>query len=94
MTDLIFTDAPDSSRYELRAEGELVAALEYQVSGEAVSLTRTYTSPEHRGKGYAGIITERAVDAIEAAGGLTIVPMCSYVAGWFEKNPERANVLE
>ena len=93
MTDeFSFTDAADHSRYELRAGGQLVSVLEYRVNGDVVALTRAFTNPAKRGHGYAAVVTERAVDAIEAAGKKAL-PVCWYVADWFDAHPERAGVL-
>lgn len=90
--DFSFTNAPDRSRYELRAGGELVSVLEYRVNGDVVALTRAFTNPAKRGHGYAAVVTERAVDAIEAEGKRAL-PVCWYVADWFAEHPDRARVL-
>lgn len=93
MTDnFSFTNAPDRSRYELRTGGELVSVLEYRVNGDVVALTRAFTNPAKRGHGYAAVVTERAVDAIEAEGKKAL-PVCWYVADWFTEHPDRARVL-
>ncbi len=84
---------PDARRYVLRVGGELAAALDYTVSGSAVSFTRTYTAPHLRGRGFAAEITQFATDDVENNTDLRIVPMCWYVADWFERNPERAGLL-
>lgn len=87
-----FTDAPDHSRYELRLDGELVSVLEYRLNGDVVALTRAFTNPAKRGHGYAAVVTERAIDAIEAEGKKAL-PVCWYVADWFAEHPERSGVL-
>jgi len=93
MTDTFaFADAPEHSRYELRANGELVSVLEYRVNGDVVALTRAFTNPAKRGHGYAAVVTARAVDAIEAEGKKAL-PVCWYVADWFAEHPDRARVL-
>ena len=91
--ELIFTDAPDRSRYELRRGDELVSVLDYRVNGDTVALTRAFTNPAKRGNGYAAVVTERAVDAIEERGEHRILPVCWYVAGWFDDHPERRGML-
>jgi len=90
--DVTFTDQPDASRFELRVAGELVSVLDYRVNGDTVALTRAFTNPAKRGSGYAAVVTERAVDAIEAQG-RKVLPVCWYVAEWFDEHPERAGVL-
>jgi predicted GNAT family acetyltransferase len=84
---------PDARRYVLRDGDELLATLDYTSNGHAVSLTRAYTSPAHRGKGLAADIVRFAVDDLESSTDLRIVPMCWYVGEWFDKHPERAGLL-
>lgn len=91
--ELTFTDVADRSRYELRRGDELVSVLDYERRGDTIALTRAFTNPAHRGHGFAGVVTERAVDAIEALGGRTILPVCWYVAEWFDTHPERRAML-
>jgi predicted GNAT family acetyltransferase len=88
-----FTHEPDARRYVLRVDGELVAVVDYAILGTSISFTHTYTAPHLRGHGYAAEVVEFAVNDVEAAGGLRIVPMCWYVGEWFEKHPERAGLL-
>lgn len=89
-----FSNETDESRYAMRVDGELVGILDYRVLGGAISLTRAFTVPPHRGKGYAAQLVEHAVDDIERTTALRIVPMCWYVADWFEAHPDRAGLLQ
>jgi len=91
--ELTFRDASEQSRFELRDGDELVSVLDYRVNGGTVALTRAFTNPAKRGHGYAAVVTERAVDAIEARGGQKVLPVCWYVADWFQSHPERAELL-
>jgi uncharacterized protein len=79
-------------RYLGRIDGQVVTALDYADNGTVVSMTRTFTNPPFRGRGYAGELVAHAVDAVEAEG-KRIRPMCWYVADWFEAHPERAALL-
>ena len=90
--DYAFTNNAEQSRYELRLGGDLVSVLEYRINADVVALTRAFTNPAKRGHGYAAVVTERAIDAIEADGRKAL-PVCWYVADWFADHPERANVL-
>jgi len=84
---------PDARRYVLRVDGTLIAVLDYAASPEAVSFTRTYTSPAFRGRGHAAEVVGFAVDDVEQTSARRIVPMCWYVSDWFESHPERAGLL-
>lgn len=88
-----FAHEADASRYTLRIDGDLVAVLDYAATPRAVSFTRTFTHPAHRGRGYASEMTEFAVDDVERTTGARIVPMCWYVGDWFEAHPDRAALL-
>jgi predicted GNAT family acetyltransferase len=88
-----FENQTDAKRYALLDGGELLAVLDYTSNGRAISLTRAFTSPAHRGQGLAAEIVEYAVDDIEKSSTLPIVPMCWYVGEWFDKHPERAGLL-
>lgn len=87
------THEPDANRYVLRINGALAATVDYRTTGNLVSLTRTFTTPALRGQGLAAVVTEFAVNDIEANTSLRIVPMCWYVGEWFDKHPERAALL-
>ncbi|MEO8907951.1 MAG: GNAT family N-acetyltransferase [Microbacteriaceae bacterium] len=89
-----FVHEPDARRYALRLGAQLACVLDYRINNNAISLTRTYTKPAQRGNGYAAQLVAHAVDEIEATTPYRIVPMCWYVAEWFEAHPERAGVLD
>ncbi|MEU1971248.1 GNAT family N-acetyltransferase [Microbacterium sp. NPDC019599] len=93
MTQLTFEHEPDASRYALFKGSDLVSVLDYRDDGRTVALTRAYTVPTFRGHGYAGELVDRAVAEIEAEGGRSVLPVCWYVADWFEANPGRAGIL-
>ncbi len=93
MDDLRFADEPDASRYALHRGDDLVGVLDYRDDGHAVSMTRAFTVPSFRGHGYAAVLVDRAVALLESRGDRTVIPMCWYVAEWFEKHPERAAIV-
>lgn len=84
---------PDAHRYTLHINGELVGVLDYALSADAISFTRSFTAPAHRGKGHAAELVEFAVDDVEKTSTRRIVPMCWYVGQWFDDHPERADLL-
>ncbi len=93
MSDLHFADDKTASRFTLHRGDDLVSVLDYRDDGRTIALTRAFTIPTYRGHGYAAIVTERAVDAIEAAGQREVIPVCWYVGEWFDAHPERAGIL-
>ena len=93
MTDLRFTHEPDASRYTLYRGDDLVSVLDYRDDGRTVAMTRAYTVPTFRGHGYAGQMVDRAVAELERRGDRKVIPVCWYVADWFEANPDRGTIL-
>ena len=84
---------PDTHRYVLRIDGEIVSVLEYRDHGAGVVFHHTVTVPRFRGSGYAAELVEFAVDDVERTGRGPILPTCWYVAEWFERHRERATAL-
>lgn len=94
MSDLIFTDEKDAARYTLYRGTDLVSVLDYNDDGRTVALTRAYTIPTFRGSGYAGQLVARAVADLERRGDRRVIPVCWYVADWFEENPGHEALLQ
>lgn len=94
MTQLTFAHEPDASRYTLHRGDDLVSVLDYRDDGRTVALTRAYTVPTFRGHGYAGELVDRAVAELESRGDRTVIPVCWYVADWFDAHPARAGILQ
>jgi predicted GNAT family acetyltransferase len=88
-----FGNDQDAHRYVMRDGDTVLATLDYTSTATAISLTRAFTDPAHRGHGYAADITRFAVDDIEATSDRRIVPLCWYVGEWFDRHPERAGLL-
>ena len=93
VTELRFTRESDASRYTLRRGDDLVSVLDYRDDGRTVALTRAFTVPTFRGRGYAAEVVARAVAALEERGDRRVLPVCWYVADWFAEHPEHASLL-
>lgn len=89
----MLTNEKDASRYALTRDGVLVSVLDYRDDGRTVALTRAFTIPAFRGKGYAAKVVEGAVADIERAGDRRIDAVCWYVADWFAEHPEKQGLL-
>ena len=84
---------PDAMRYTLHIDGQLAALADYRVNGNSISFTHTYTQPHLRGHGYAGEVVEFAMNDVEATTERRVLPMCWYVADWFDGHPDRKALL-
>jgi hypothetical protein len=73
-------------RYEV-AIGTHLAVAEYETQAGRQVFTHTLVPVELRGRGLAELLVRRALNDARAAG-RKVVPQCSYVARFIEKNPE------
>jgi len=91
--DFAFADETDASRYTLYRGDDLVSIIDYRDDGRTVAMTRVYTVPTFRGRGFAAETVERAVTELEQRGDRVVQPVCWYAADWFAEHPDRAGIL-
>ena len=84
---------PDARRYVLRVAGDAVAVLDYAINGNQISFNHTYTKAPFRGRGFAAQLVGFAVDDVERNSSFRVVPMCWYVADWFDEHADRRGLL-
>ena len=89
----VITHEPDASRYTLTVDGQVLALADYRINGNSISFNHTYTQPSHRGQGLAVEVVDYAMNDVESNSTRRVVPMCWYVAQWFDDHPERAALL-
>ncbi len=88
-----FLHEADANRYVMRIDDELTAVAEYVINGGSISFNHTFTNPKLRGRGYAGEVVTFAMDDVETTSERRVIPMCWYVAKWFDEHPDRAALL-
>ncbi len=93
MSEITVRHEPERSRFVLELDGAVVGVAAYRRDGEDWVFDHTVVEPEHSGKGLAGRLVRFALDEVVAAGG-TIVPVCSYVAGYLDRHPEYAEHVQ
>lgn len=84
---------PDAQRYVLRIDDTIVAIADYNVNGNQISFHHTFTNPSFRTRGYAGEVVAFAIDDVEKNTTYRVVPMCWYVADWFDAHDEKRELL-
>lgn len=84
---------PDQHRYALTRDGRVVAVADYAINGNSISFHHTYTQPQYRNQGLAAEVVEFAMNDVEQHSTRRVVPMCWYVADWFEAHPDRRHLL-
>jgi predicted GNAT family acetyltransferase len=85
-------DNPQHSRYEIRADGELVGFAVYTRRGDVVTFVHTEIDEAHEGHGYAGKLVAAALDDVRAHG-LTVIAQCPYVSRYIREHDEYADLL-
>ncbi|EHA1124006.1 N-acetyltransferase [Vibrio navarrensis] len=75
-----------SQRYSVHLEGEYYATLAYQQVDGVMHITSTKVPEALQGKGYGKVLMEAVLPEIERAG-YKVVPICSYVKHYLQRNP-------
>lgn len=84
-------DNPGRSRFELAVEGG-VAFASYELAPGVMTITHVVVPPQAEGKGAGSKLAAHALDAARERG-LKVVPQCPFVAAYFQRHPELADLL-
>lgn len=90
-SDIRVTHSLAQERYEIFVDDQYVGYVDYVSEPEQVLLTHTVIHSQFSGHGYAAHLVKFVLDDI-AASGKQVVPLCSYVGYFIEKNPEYAGM--
>lgn len=82
---------PSEKRFEYRSKDDL-AICEYEVVGNVWYFHHTSVPDSMRGLGVAAQLVETALNYVDEQHG-TVVPRCSYVAAYIQKNPNFSRLL-
>jgi predicted GNAT family acetyltransferase len=74
------------NRFETWIEGKL-SKLDYMEEDNTIIMTHVGVSPEHRGQGVAGKLTQVALEYAKEKS-LRVIPMCPYIATYIRRNPQ------
>jgi uncharacterized protein len=84
--DTKITDNLASKQYELQVD-DLLVRIEYIKAQNRIFLTHTEVPVELEGKGFGSSIVKGVLELIEQKG-LTLIPMCPFVALYIKRHPE------
>ena len=76
----------DKKRYEFRF-GDQLAILEFIRTRDKIYLTHTEVPPALSGKGIGSALIKAVLEEVKRLG-LTLVPLCPFVALYLKRNPE------
>ena len=84
MAEVILNE--EEKRYEITTDG-ILAKLEYILSMDKIFLTHTEVPQSLGGSGIGSKLVKYALEDIERKG-LTLVPLCPFVAQYIKNHPE------
>lgn len=80
---------PSENLYVLQNdEGEFLGEVEYRQSGDSLSLVRAEVPVALRRQGFGALLVRGTLEAVRDQGGLSVVPVCPYIAKYMMKNRE------
>ena len=89
--ELIVKHDKDNERFITEVDGS-EAFLDYQREGDKINFYHTYTPPRLRGRGIAKTVVEFAFKYARE-NNLKVIPSCSYVQSFVERNKEYKDLL-
>lgn len=84
--DVVVKDNPEAQRFEARL-GDHMAMAEYALTDEGMRFFHTEVPPELSGRGIGSKLAKAGMDHCRARG-LSVMPDCSFIAGYIQKHPE------
>ena len=90
--ELAVTDDPPESRYELRADGEVMGIAAYRLRPGLIAFTHTEVDPRLEGRGAGSRLAREALDDARRRE-LAVLPFCPYINGWIERHPEYTELV-
>ncbi|HNX53989.1 MAG TPA: GNAT family N-acetyltransferase [Prolixibacteraceae bacterium] len=84
--DYPLIDNTEKKQYEFQIEDEL-ARIEYIKAQGKIFLTHTEVPAKFEGKGIGSALVKQVLDDIRQKG-LTLVPLCPFVAAYINRHPE------
>ena len=85
--ELEVSNNPDASRYELRLGGALIGLAAYRLRDHELVLTHTEVDSSCEGRGYGSTLVAAVLDDARERG-LTVRPLCPFVAAYIRRHPE------
>lgn len=91
MADPAVRNNQAANQFELAADGE-TAVLSYRLQPGVITLVHTGVPEELEGRGIAKQLAEAGLE-FARENGLSVVPLCPFVAGYIRKHPEYLNLV-
>ena len=90
---LTVTDHPEAGRYELHDGDTLAGVADYFLRRDSIVFTHTKVSDAYEGQGAGSQLAQEALDDARRRG-LRVVAWCPFIAGWIQRHPDYADLLD
>ena len=85
-------NVPEAHRFELLLDGQRIGELAYRQRKGRIAFTHTNVNPAYEGRGFGGRLADAAL-ADARRQGLTVVPLCPFIAWYIEQHPEHGDLV-
>ncbi len=90
---LTVNNVPDRNRFEARDGNALAGYADYiRTNAGLIVFTHTEVNREYEGHGVGSALAEAGLDYARAEG-LSVLPVCPFIAGWISRHPDYADLL-
>jgi predicted GNAT family acetyltransferase len=79
--------------YEITVDGTHAGLVAFEEQGANIVFTHTEIDEAFGGQGIGGQLAKAALDDVRSRG-LSVVPMCPFIAGWINKHPDYADLVQ
>ena len=86
------TDNPGAERYELDVDGERAGFVTYRQSPGVIAFLHAEVDPARERQGLGSLLVRRALDDARARG-LSVRPVCPFVAWYIETHEDYQDLL-
>jgi uncharacterized protein len=90
--EITVADNPAAARYEIVLDGERAGMVTYRLSPGVIAFVHTEVEPALQGRGLGGRLVGDALDDARARG-LTVRPLCPFVADFIARNPAYTDLV-
>lgn len=86
-------DVPEEKRYVVLVDGKRAGLLDYELRGDAFVALHTEIDGAYGGQGLGGILVRHVLDEVRDTG-LTLNPLCPFVAHFVAQNAQYADLVD
>ncbi|SDZ33599.1 hypothetical protein SAMN05444365_110123 [Micromonospora pattaloongensis] len=90
---VLVEDNPARRRFEILVDGSLAGFASYELRQDTVIFLHTEVDAARQGQGIGTNLAQGALEQVRERGE-RVIPRCPFIAGYIERNPHYADLLE